>query len=316
MRDTGIQWADDTVNPTSGCDGCELWTPGVGGPCYAGNLHEQRLAKSLPLLYAASFSEVRLVPGRMAKVARARDLTGQQRKGKPWLDNLRRKIFVEDLGDVFSAAVPFAYLRAEVIDVASSSAGARHDWLLLTKQPGRAAQFAAWLAAQGLTWPANVWLGTSITGRAKVGRVKHLAEVPARHRFLSLEPLREDPGLSPDQIRGVVDWLIVGGESDQGAHRGREFKVEWCRVLLALAREVGVAPFVKQLGSHPTLAGQPLHLPDKHGGEWGAWPEGLGVRAFPPEPPPPPSWADLLRQAPAGPTQGRAQARGSPPAHP
>jgi hypothetical protein len=22
---TGIQWVDGTVNPTMGCDGCELW---------------------------------------------------------------------------------------------------------------------------------------------------------------------------------------------------------------------------------------------------------------------------------------------------
>ena len=25
MKNTNIQWADSTVNPVMGCDGCELW---------------------------------------------------------------------------------------------------------------------------------------------------------------------------------------------------------------------------------------------------------------------------------------------------
>ena len=56
---TGIGWCDSTVNGSTGCDGCELWGPKVRR-CYAGNLHEKRLAKSLPLLYAPNFQEVRL----------------------------------------------------------------------------------------------------------------------------------------------------------------------------------------------------------------------------------------------------------------
>jgi protein gp37 len=212
------------------------------------------------------------------------DLVGHDRLDKPWLNGLRRKIFVGDLGDIFSAVVPFDYLKAEIIDIATSSNGSRHDLLLLTKQPGRAVQFATWLTEQGLAWPDNVWVGTSITGRASVGRIKHLAKMPAKHRYLSVEPLIEDPGLTPVMVRGVIDWMIIGGESDQGQRQGREFKVEWARVLITLAMEIGAAPFVKQLGSSPTLRGRPLHLPDVHGGEWGAWPRDVRVRELPVEP--------------------------------
>ena len=29
MKNTPIQWCDATINPAMGCDGCELWPPGV-----------------------------------------------------------------------------------------------------------------------------------------------------------------------------------------------------------------------------------------------------------------------------------------------
>jgi protein gp37 len=283
MKNTNIQWSDDSVNPTSGCDGCELWTPGVGGPCYAGNFHETRLSKTLPLLYAPAFDEVRLIPGRMAKAARCMDLAGRNRATKPWLNGLRRKIFVGDMGDIFSADVTFEFLKTEVIDVANNPHGSRHDWLLLTKQPGQAVHFAAWLVSQGLAWPDNVWIGTSITGRASAGRIKHLIKIPAKHRYLSIEPLIEDPGLEVDQLMGVVDWLIIGGESDQGPHYGREFKLEWARALINVASKINVAAFVKQLGSNPTMRRRPLSLADRHGGDWNEWPADLRVRQLPTE---------------------------------
>jgi protein gp37 len=198
-KDTGIQWTDDTVNSTSGCDGCELWVPGKGGPCYAGNFQTDRLSKSLPLLYAKDFTEVRLIPGRMAKAAAASDLTGKDRPGKngenakPWLNGMPRCIFVGDMGDIFSKDVPFAYLKAELIDIANSEHGRRHIWQVLTKRPSRMAEFSRWLESLGETWPKNVWVGTSVTGMKSVGRVDHLKKVGNENtvRFISAEPLFE-----------------------------------------------------------------------------------------------------------------------------
>lgn len=274
MKGTGIQWADDTVNPTSGCQGCELWIPSRGGPCYAGNFHEQRLAKSLPLLYAPTFEEVRMIPGRMLKSARCEDYAGRKRPDKPWLDGLRRKIFVGDLGDVFSKDVPEEFLRTEIIAVATSAHGSRHDWLLLTKQPQRAAAFATTLYG----WPANVWVGTSITGPVTKGRIALLRRVPAAVRFLSLEPLVGDPNLKAADLDGI-SWVIVGGESTQGVHPGRPFDPTWVEDIVSLCAATGTACFVKQMGSNPVG----LSLSDKHGGEWWEWPEHLRVRQMPAE---------------------------------
>ena len=187
-KGTAIQWCDDTVNPTTGCDGCELHVPGKGGPCYAGVLHETRLALSLPQLYAPKFTEVRLAPGRMKKAVALPDLRGKARPGKPWLDGMPRLIFVGDLGDVFSKGVPFDYLYDEVILNAASVQGSRHVLMLLTKQPKRMAEFAAYLEARGVEWPENVWAGTSVTSAANASRIDGLGGVPAKVRFVSYEP--------------------------------------------------------------------------------------------------------------------------------
>lgn len=275
-KPSNIEWCDDTVNPTSGCQGCELWPSSGGGPCYAGNLHETRLAKSLPGLYAPSFNQVRLIPGRMRRSARCMDLTGQPRADKPWLDGLRRKIFVDDLADLFSRAVPLDYIESEVIETIRSDYGRRHDWLLLTKQPQRAAQFATRLDR----WPDNAWIGTSITGAASRTRIGHLKRIPALHRYLSVEPLVADPAIQDDDLAGV-DWMIVGGESDQGRYAGRPFQLEWARKLLQQCQRLGIAAFIKQLGSCPTHRAEALHLSDRHGGDWSEWPADLRVRQMP-----------------------------------
>ena len=103
-RETEIQWCDSTINPTTGCDGCELWSKNDRS-CYAGNYHEARLASAMPVLYAKDFNEVRLVEGRVKQAANWADLMGVDRIGmkhvsdKPWLSKYPRIIFISDMGD-------------------------------------------------------------------------------------------------------------------------------------------------------------------------------------------------------------------------
>jgi len=324
---TNIHWCDSTVNPTTGCDGCELWKllgtkadllRVMGGSCYAGNFHEQRLSKSLPALYAADFTEVRMAPGRMAKAAAWSDLTGKDRQDKPWLNGLPRTIFVGDMGDILSGAVSFEYLRSELIIPAQSWKGRRHIWMVLTKRPGRLAEFARWLWDNDWTeWPKNIWVGTSITGKASLGRIDDLVAVPAAYRFLSVEPLIEPVDLSPwlyGEAYGStagkrggpggqtvtagpapISLVIVGGES--GPH-ARPFNLQWARDIRDQCEAAGVAFFMKQLGAKPreNVKGPEFGLPsglmsnkyqwamklkDSHGGDWDEWPADLRVREFP-----------------------------------
>ena len=59
--------------------------------------------------------------------------------------------------------------------------------------------------------PPNAWMGVSVENRKHgVPRIDHLRRVPARIRFLSVEPLIEDVG----QLDLTdIHWVIVGGES-------------------------------------------------------------------------------------------------------
>src|SRR5688572_12278729 len=131
-RKTKIQWCDSTCNPTMGCEGCELWNPRAGvRRCYAGTLHVRfgRVTKG----YSPTFAELTFWPGRMAEAARWPDLAGTPRPGKPWLVGLPRLIFVSDMSDALSAAVPFDFLEREVVGIVTSPPGRRHQWLWLTK---------------------------------------------------------------------------------------------------------------------------------------------------------------------------------------
>lgn len=108
--DTPISWCDSTTNPVMGCEGCELFVPGIGGPCYTGIEH-QVLGRSqnstgyapdffLPTLFRAKDHPNRLTPTALAR--KGADLRGKLRPEKPWLDRLPRLIFVSDMGDALS----------------------------------------------------------------------------------------------------------------------------------------------------------------------------------------------------------------------
>lgn len=269
---TGIQWCDSTVNPTMGCDGCELWEKGRR-VCYAGLDHERKAGRSLG--YAPSFETVTRFPGRVRKAAAWRPLTGLRRLDKPWLDGMPRLIFVSDMSDALSQVVSFEYLENEVISTVENPAGQQHHWLWLTKRPARMREFSRWLRRP---WPANLWAGTSITGRQSLGRVPPLLEVGDERtiRFLSIEPQWEAFDLGEWLSR--LDWVIQGGQSGKGAPA---FDLVWARALRDACANAGVPYFLKQLGANVRDGTAVLKLRDRHGGDWDEWPEELRVRQLP-----------------------------------
>jgi protein gp37 len=285
---TNIEWCDSTVNPSTGCDGCELWNGRDIRVCYAGNLHEARLAKSLPSLYAENFQEVRLAPGRMMEAARWSDLRGKERPDKPWLNGLPRTIFVGDMGDFESRGVPDDYFTDEIIGAIRSKAGARHFWLLLTKQISRLAKLSVKIG--GL--PNNCMALTTITSQHTAeARIGELLNVECRWRGISVEPLWEPVDLT-EQGRGlycescldrsahwcvdpVIDWVIVGGESGANA---KPTSPAWIRDIVAQCADANVPCFVKQLGSEWAKQANASH---EKGGDPSEWPADLRVRQVP-----------------------------------
>jgi protein gp37 len=298
-KKTKIQWCDSTVNPTKGCDGCELChhrkrpkdadesnrvALDTGQPesaasdddvCYA-NTITQLFGKSNSGL-ATNFWEVTESQGRIASAARWPDLHGVRRDTKPWLDGLPRIIFVSDMADALSRDIEFEYLKGEIVDnVASDN---RHQWLWLTKRPGRMGKFSRWLANEDISWPSNLWAGTSVTTSKTTSRVEQLLDVGDENtlRFVSVEPQWEQIDLRPWLDR--IGWVIQGGQS--GKKSPKPFHLEWVTDMISQCREAKVPLFVKQLGRYAYEDGERTDLNDSHGGDWSEWPKMLRVRQMP-----------------------------------
>lgn len=202
----------------------------------------------------------------------------------------RPRVFCASLADWLDDEVPIEWL-ADLLKVIHDTPNL--DWLLLTKRPenwlervtlaatfaikaGRSNEMAnAWVANNPpyvvATAPANVLLGVSVEDQTRADeRIPALLQIPARVRFLSMEPLlgavdlwavgKKQPQLNAlnggwsvprnngrplDGHRGI-DWVIIGGESGKGA---RACNVEWVRVLVQQCAASGVPCFVKQMGA-------------------------------------------------------------------
>jgi protein gp37 len=156
-----------------------------------------------------------------------------------------RLIFVNSMSDLFHKDVPLEHIQRCFAVMQQAS---QHTFQVLTKRPERVAEIA-----RQLPWPRNVWMGTSVENADYVWRVHELAEVPARIRFLSVEPLL---GPIPRLPLSGVHWVIVGGESGPGARPMRE---EWVLRIRDRCRKFGVPFFFKQWGGvHKSRTGRIL----------------------------------------------------------
>lgn len=178
----------------------------------------------------------------------------------------RAKVFCASMADVFEAsevhAVALAAARTRLWQLIEATP--HLDWLLLTKRPQNINAYVPdeWLMK---SFPSNVWVGTSIENQAAIERLEHLLDVPAKVRFLSCEPLlgMVDLGLDawwhPDydrsrpastiagakQLKDLLHWVIVGGESGHGA---RPMERQWARFVRNQCEENKVPFFFKQHG--------------------------------------------------------------------
>lgn len=280
---TGIEWADATWNPVTGCtkvsEGCRN--------CYAKSFAER--FKGTPGHYFESGFKVTLRPDKLMQPIR-------------W--KRARRIFVNSMSDLFHQEVPQQYID-QVFGIMLAShmleRVGKHTYMLLTKRPERMrAYFAAgperllerWSKAlDGILimedgdvfyseyisgwpieemWPLpNLWIGVSVENQqAADERIPLLVETPATVRFLSCEPLLGEVDLSrwimtpgwapsyydPDNIHGHpnaeptnehINWVIVGGESGSKA---RPMHPDAARSLRDQCQTAGVPFLFKQWG--------------------------------------------------------------------
>lgn len=264
---SSIEWCDHTFNPWEGCQkvgpGCDHcyaetrnarfgggqapnWGPG------APRRHTSEANWRKPLQWQAQAAEFKAKHGR------------------------RQRVFCASLADVFDNAVPVQW-RISLMSLILETPDL--DWLLLTKRIGNATEMLdvafRGALAQREKWadvvPANVWIGATITSQAEADRdIQKLLQVPARVRFLSMEPLLGSVDLTSIRQplagesyaeanvlvrkstldrgadRPAIDWVIVGGESGPGA---RPMHPDWARSLRDQCAAAGVPFLFKQWGN-------------------------------------------------------------------
>src|SRR5690606_26348508 len=169
---TGIEWTEVTWNPVTGCDRV---SPGCDN-CYALSL-ANRLKAMGNRRYQNDGDPKTSGPG--FGVTCHDDLVDLPRSWrKP------RLVFVNSMSDLFHPDVPDEFI-ARVFD--TMKAIEQHTFQILTKRPQRLAAMA-----QSLPWPNNIWMGVSVENASYRFRIDHLRRVPAKVRFLSIEPLIAD----------------------------------------------------------------------------------------------------------------------------
>lgn len=189
------------------------------------------------------------------------------------------RVFCASLADWLDDEVPSEWL-ADLLGVIEATPNL--DWLLLTKRPQNWEDRIAaasehmhpegnlaseWLTGDTERAPRNVWIGTTVEDQKRADeRIPRLLDIPARVRFLSMEPLLESVDLGY-QIPEGIHWVICGGESGAGC---RDMHPRWAEDLRAQCQRTGAAFFMKQMGGNPDKRHELAQMPEE-----------LRVRDFP-----------------------------------
>jgi len=280
-----IEWTEATWNPIVGCS---IVSPGCTH-CYAmrmaarieamaraGRLDDEgdvvRGAKRLAH-YDGLTKTVKKKAVWTGKVALAPEhiLLKPLRRRKPtmWFVNSMSDLFHEDLPDEWIDRVfaVMALCPQHTFQVLTKRSKRMRDYLTtVAHEPHRntVRRFAGAFSTLRTPLPKdfnvplpNVWLGVSAERQQEADeRIPDLLATPAAVRFVSAEPLLGALDLTP-WLTGVLDWVIVGGESGPGA---RPMHPDWVRSIRDQCVSAGVAFFFKQWGAPLNGHGDPSQV--------------------------------------------------------
>jgi len=208
-----IEWTDATWNPVTGCSKI---SPGCKN-CYAERMALRLRAMGQPR-YRNGF-KVTLQPDILTL---------------PLVWSRPCRVFVASMGDLFHPDVPLSFIRS-IFDVMGKAQW--HIFQILTKRSERLLELSG-----ELKWHDNVWIGVSVENSDYTYRIRHLQQVRAKIRFISLEPLLGSIGRLP--LSGI-GWVVVGGESGP---QSRPMEERWVQAIKRQCQERGVPFFFKQWG--------------------------------------------------------------------
>lgn len=277
---TKIEWTDATWSPVIGCskisDGCKN--------CYAERM-ANRLANNPSTRNAYSIvSRNGKWSGHTAMIESALE--------KPFKWKKPKMIFVCSMSDLFHESVPFEWIDKVMAVIGRNQ---QHVFQVLTKRPERMFEYftqdryqkilnASYILGSGkklssdqigagisnntdLSWWPQLWLGVTAENQAMADkRIPILLEIPAKVRFVSVEPMLEEITFDSRYLDGwcnkhdylnggcvkangrldykgcdlsKIDQVICGPETGPGA---RPCKKEWITSLYEQCKSAGV-PF-------------------------------------------------------------------------
>lgn len=166
---------------------------------------------------------------------------------------VRYRVFCGSWCDVFEARKDTLDALRRLFDLVEATPSL--DWLLLTKRPHNVMKLVPDAWRDG--FPDNVWIGSTVENQEwATRRVEHLIHIPAKYRFVSVEPMFSSIDLRPylGQGEGKINWVINGGESGIGPDvvpllRGSDETIAWYRDLRDQCVEADVPYFFKQWGN-------------------------------------------------------------------
>lgn len=282
---TGIQWTDETWNPTRGCSrvskGCENCYAEVVAARFSGKGQAyEGLARRTSKGEARWTGKVVVVDKQIDWPLRWKGSSRAREEGRS------SRIFVDSMSDLFHEKITDEELDRIFAVMALAD---RHTFQILTKRPERMLRYMTQrdvlplsfsrklggssihktpcdrvyaIARQNpdcrkeLLWPLpNVWLGVSAENQETADeRIPLLMQTPAAVRFISAEPLLgsldlslylEEEGYIGTDYVRPLDWVIVGGESGADA---RPCDLASLRGVLQQCEQESVPCFVKQMG--------------------------------------------------------------------
>ncbi|MEW6226807.1 MAG: phage Gp37/Gp68 family protein [Bacillota bacterium] len=210
---SSIEWTEATWNPVTGCS---------------------KVSKGCKNCYAERFALRLQAAGHPHYVNGFKLTTHHDALKIPLMWRKPRLVFVCSMSDLFHEEVPLSFIR-QVFDVMRMAK--HHTFQVLTKRPSRLAGLAG-----ELPWSDNVWAGVTVESSEYLSRANDLRTVPAKVKFLSLEPLL---GPIPHLPLQGIQWVIVGGESGPSA---RPMSAGWVRDIRDQCSNANVAFFFKQWG--------------------------------------------------------------------
>lgn len=281
-KNSNIAWTTHTFNPWIGCTKV---SPGCKN-CYAETLDKNRFSKTV-----GGGTKDKPISHWGKGAPRYRTSTSLWNQPRKWNTEVeahpdyRARVF-PSLLDWLDEEAPAEWL-ADFLELIHETPNL--DWLLLTKRPKNFEEQIAcasenlhpegniaseWLSGRP---PENVWIGVSVEDQKRADeRIPQLLRIPAKVRFLSVEPLlgpvdlkwiendgyklnclmgrQTDMGRPCEDFGAKVDWVIVGGESGAGRRDCTHHAIE----NVAMQCQAGDVPvFVKQdCAAKPGLQGR------------------------------------------------------------